>query len=422
MVEREADRTEYKVDLILHTKANMDSTTLAPRVAHRAGVDVNELEVLPNKIRLTVHQDRLDDLASLDSVNRIEEVRPKRVYNDQARGILQADALFTSTGYQGANQTICVADTGFDQGEDSSTNIHPAFVGRIPSLAKAWDTSDFKDRDGHGTHVCGSVCGNGIYRDSIHGKHISVKGTAPAAKLMVQSLSWYSDADKQWEFGTPSDLAKDLFTYPYEKEIRIHNDSWGTEWDEHAGQLGYEADATAIDSFVGNHQDFVVLIAAGNDAKKKNHGASQIGANAAAKNCITVGATGTTRPNDGNRYIADVPASSRKTDTAITDTAIFSSRGPTRPPLESQSRATTGRIKPDVVAPGVAILSAASRAVAKDADVRTEYGPSNDEDWLFMSGTSMATPLVAGCVALLREALHEHGKKKNPAQLWSKLY
>src|SRR5450432_2415090 len=102
MVEREADQTKYEVDLILHDNPNMNSTALAPYVAHRAGVDVNELEVLPNKIRLTVHQDKLDDLAALDSVNRIEEVRPKSVYNDQARGILQADALFTSTRYQGA--------------------------------------------------------------------------------------------------------------------------------------------------------------------------------------------------------------------------------------------------------------------------------------------------------------------------------
>jgi len=114
MIEREADRTEYEVDLILHDHPDMDSTALAPYVARSAGVDVNELEVLPNKIRLTVYQDKLDDLAAFDSVNRIKEVRPKCVYNDQARGILQADVLFTSTGYQGAGRIICVADTGFD--------------------------------------------------------------------------------------------------------------------------------------------------------------------------------------------------------------------------------------------------------------------------------------------------------------------
>ena len=414
MVEKEADRTEYEVDLILHTEANIGSTALAPQVAQRAGVDVNELEVCPTKIRLTVHQDRLNDLAALDSVNRIEEVRPKTLYNDQARGILQADALFTSTGYQGASQIICVADTGFDQGiacDDSSTKVHPAFAGRIERLVSLWAANDSKDRIGHGTHVCGSICGSGTYADSIQGEGISVKGTAPAAKLMVQSMSVYDDRYKRWKIKIPMYLPT-LFSVPYDLGIRIHNDSWGNEWDEKSGQLGYEDDATAIDNFVYNHPDFVVLVAAGNAADKENHGASQIGANSAAKNCITVGATGTTRPNDGQRYDAKERALSGKTDTAV-----FSSRGPTKPTIDAQGRETPGRIKPDVVAPGVVVLSAASRSVAANDAVRKRYGLSKDKDWLFMSGTSMATPLVAGCVALLREALYEHGKKQPSAAL-----
>ena len=74
-----------------------------------------------------------------------------------------------------------------------------------------------------------------------------------------------------------------------------------------------------------------MLVAAGNDAKKENHGPSQIGDNSAAKNCITVGATGTTQPNDGERYCPGVPAHSE-----ITDTATFSSRGPTKSTVDSQ--------------------------------------------------------------------------------------
>lgn len=414
MVERETDRTEYEVDLILHDHPNMNSTALAPYVAHSAGVDVNELEILSNKIRLTVHQDKLDDLAALDSVNRIEEVRPKSLYNDQARGILQADALSTSTGYQGAGQIVCVADTGFDQGmadDDSSVKVHPAFAGRVERLVSLWVAGDSKDPIGHGTHVCGSVCGSGIYADSVQGKDVSVKGTAPAAKLMMQSMSTYSDTLKRWILKAPADMST-LFSVPYDLGIRIHNNSWGDTWDEKKGQLGYEADATTIDKFIYENQDFVVLIAAGNDADEKNHGTSQIGDNGAAKNCITVGATGTTRPNDGQRYYPDVPALS-----GMTDTAIFSSRGPTLSTIDAQRRATPGRIKPDVVAPGVVILSAASRSVAADAAVRRRNGNSSDTDWLFMSGTSMATPLVAGCVALIREALQKHGKQHPSAAL-----
>jgi serine protease AprX len=70
----------------------------------------------------------------------------------------------------------------------------------------------------------------------------------------------------------------------------------------------------------------------------------------------------------------------------------FSSRGPTK----------EGRIKPDVAVPGTSILLARSRA--------SSLSPSNiwgtaGGDWVYMGGTSMATPLVAGCVAVLRETL-----------------
>lgn len=75
--------------------------------------------------------------------------------------------------------------------------------------------------------------------------------------------------------------------------------------------------------------------------------------------------------------------------------AAFSSRGPT---FES-------RIKPDVVAPGTGILSARSSLV-NDAGL---FGTSDDPQWMFEAGTSMATPLVSGCAAVIRQAL-----KSNP--------
>jgi subtilisin family serine protease len=68
----------------------------------------------------------------------------------------------------------------------------------------------------------------------------------------------------------------------------------------------------------------------------------------------------------------------------------YSSRGPTR----------DHRIKPDVVAPGSTILSAKSRL----ATANPRWGPSPDGDYMFDAGTSMATPLVAGCAAVVRES------------------
>ncbi len=80
--------------------------------------------------------------------------------------------------------------------------------------------------------------------------------------------------------------------------------------------------------------------------------------------------------------------------------AAFSSRGPAKDDIG-------GRYKPDVVAPGTSILSTHSR----DAQIGSFWGKSEDELYAFEGGTSMATPLVAGCVAVVRQyfqSKHNH--------------
>ncbi len=85
--------------------------------------------------------------------------------------------------------------------------------------------------------------------------------------------------------------------------------------------------------------------------------------------------------------------------------AAFSGRGPT----------TDRRIKPDVVAPGTSILSTRSRDVVTAS---TDWGVSKDPAFFFDGGTSMATPLVAGCSALVREYLiKDHSLSKPSAAL-----
>jgi hypothetical protein len=414
LVEGQEDQTEYEVDVILHDRPNVSTAELAPYVAEKAEVDINELEIGSKKIRLTLHQDRLDDVASLDSVNRIEEVRPKTVYNNHAREILRADDIATASRYTGADQIICVADTGFDQGKADHDKVHPAFVGRIKHLKSWWLPGDAKDPDGHGTHVCGSISGSGIYTaTSSKGEALHIKGTAPGALLMVQAMSKWSPSWRKWILKPPMEI-DNLFVEAYQQEARIHNNSWGDTWDKVAGQLDYNNDATAVDKFVHEHQDFVVLIAAGNDAEEENHGESQIGDNGAAKNCITVGATGSTRANDSYKHKPGSPGHLKPTDTAH-----FSSRGPTKCSKNCKCEDVIGRIKPDVVAPGVAILSAGSRSTTDNQRslFKRRFGNSQDEDWFFMSGTSMATPLVAGCVALMREALQKIQKHHPSAAL-----
>src|SRR5205823_12312648 len=103
------------------------------------------------------------------------------------------------------------------------------------------------------------------------------------------------------------------------------------------------------------------------------------GSPATAKNVIATGAseniTGTLAATYG--LYADGP------DTM----ADFSSRGP----------CADGRIKPDLVAPGSWIASAASSAAANEAAIA--WTPIDDY-YVYMGGTSMAGPHAAGAAAV----------------------
>jgi subtilisin family serine protease len=72
--------------------------------------------------------------------------------------------------------------------------------------------------------------------------------------------------------------------------------------------------------------------------------------------------------------------------------AEFSSRGPVQ---------GLGQVKPDVTAPGVAILSATVRVGSADQNTGTMFDPTG---YIHASGTSFSGPHVAGAVALVKQA------------------
>jgi serine protease AprX len=296
-----------------------------------------------------------------------------------------------ATRFEGQGELVAGADTGFDTG--STTDVHPAFKGRVHKLVGLGRPGRSDDPQGHGTHVAGSVLGDG--ESATMGGRI--RGTAPQATLYLQST-----LDSGGGLGgLPPDL-RDLFTPAYQESARVHTNSWGST----VPGLPYDSSAREIDAMVWENQDLVICFAAGNDGTDDNGNgvvdAGSIGSQAAAKNCITVGASENDRPDFAHTYGEYWPGNFRvkplSTDLQADDPegmVAFSSRGPTQ----------EGRIKPDVVAPGTCILSTLSRAVRRPS---TDFGESGDPLFFFDSGTSMATPLVAGCVAVLRSALRAH--------------
>jgi serine protease AprX len=378
------------VEVVLHK----DSMTDAVRnlIATTAGVDPNQIQAGRGKIRLTVEDRRLDRLAAIDEVHHIERYYPPRLANNIARGILTADQAQAAGTMRGEGQIVCVADTGFDRG--ATDDVHPAFEGRVLRLY-ALGRDNASDPDGHGTHVCGSVLG-----DLTAGDGTIVRGTAPAARLVMQSVL----ASDGGLGGLPVDL-HDLFLPPYRDDgARVHTNSWGG-----AAEGAYTANSSEVDDFVVGHRDCVICFAAGNDGNDASAtgvvALGSVGSPATAKNCITVGAAESNRPDFmippadapteyGEGWPQDFPAPPISSDRVANNPegmAAFSSRGP----------AANHRVRPDVVAPGTAILSTKSRVATADG-----WGPYlPDPRFFFDGGTSMATPLVAGCATVVRQYL-----------------
>ena len=391
------DATRVTVDVVLHR--NADVRKAARRVAAAAHLNDDQVTVAGHKIRLTLKMRRLEDVAALDEVRHIERVFARKLANSVARTILRVPSPVAANGAAGKGEVVAVADTGFDKG--STTDVHPAFAGRVKKLYALGRPGRKDDPDGHGTHVAGSVLGDGV--SSADGP---VRGAAPAAKLVLQSL-----LDSQDGLGGLPDSLIDLFTPPYKTDLaRVHTNSWGSP-----GNLGvYDQQAHEVDEFVFTHRDMLICFAAGNEGRDGDANgqidAGSVTPPGTAKNCLTVGACEDNRPTQtltyGQGWPNDFPANPIRSDRVANNPegmVAFSSRGPTH----------DERIKPDVVAPGSYILSTRSRATKSHG-----WGLTADPLFMFDGGTSMATPLVAGCVAVVRAFLRStRGLKKPSAAL-----
>ena len=329
------------------------------------GSDLTGSEGRWGTVRGEIDRDALTALARHPAVMWIDRESQPYVFNDLARWVIQSgDATSRRTpihdrGLRGAGQVVTVADTGLDY--DHPAFADPAVPAPGPGHRKVSAyyvptnaTGDATDIGiNHGTHVAGSVAGDdgtwGTYDGDATGSGAATgahDGQAFAASLQVQDIS----LDGNYVL-PPPDL-HDMYRDALSRGSWIHTNSWGLCCGD------YIAEAAQTDDFVWQNPDFVVLYAAGNRGPERNTTNSY----GLAKNAITVGAT-----VNGEGMDAVAP---------------FSSRGP----------GPGGRLKPDVMAPGVEVWSAAGCDFASGCDPYME-----------LSGTSMATPAVAGAAALVRE-------------------
>lgn len=251
---------------------------------------------------------------------------------------------------------VAVIDTGVDGGHpdfdyDQGKTICYKYDGSNWYKTENSDTSS-----GHGTHCGGISTGNG---DASSGAR---KGTAPGATLIglgvgdLLFINFGLDA-YEWVYEHTRPDANEM-------NIRVVSNSWGTagrEYDPNdsitiiAGQLAWDNNVVSVFAAGNSGGD-------GSDIQTNPYGNIPVVINVAA---LTHDGTG----------VAD-----------------FSSRG----------QADKEETWPDIGAPGVNIWATAPRGTIIDGAERTSNG--GDIYYMAISGTSMATPHIAGIVGLLFQA------------------
>jgi len=260
--------------------------------------------------------------------------------------MIGADKVWDEFDVRGAGIVVGQSDSGVD-------GTHPAIRRQYRGYNQGddynwfdpWDgTTSPNDEGGHGTHTMGTILG----ADGI--------GVAPDAQ-------WIGCVNLDRNLGNPA-LYLDcmqfmLAPFPHggdpfkngdpSKAVHVMNNSWGCPEIE-----GCDPDALKVAADNLRYAGIFVVVSTGNDGP----------------NCETVSS-----PLSLYDSVFSVGAIDQ-----YGDMADFSSRGPV-------TADGSGRMKPDIAAPGVDILS----ALPEDT-----YGPN--------SGTSMAGPHLVGVVALIWSA------------------
>jgi len=306
----------------------------------------------------TIETNLLDELLEVKGVVFLTLNGEMRMTLDNAIGIHHVDTVW-DYGYTGEGISIAIIDTGIDplhvglnDFDDDPTTNDPKVVAFYDALDDSGDDGSGEtepyDDQGHGSHCAGISAGTGAVDENPMGGDDSkpYRGVAPDAWLVGVKVL---DSGGSGSFAEVMRGMEWTIDNKIKYNIRAASMSLGGVWlveltqeqEERITHLANEMVAAGIS----------LMIAAGNSA-----GYGTIGTPGAAKDVITVGATEDSK-----------------------DLAVYSSNGPTH----------EGQIKPNVAAIGSAVMSVEA---------------NSGNGYASYSGTSMATPMVAGMAVLLLQA------------------
>src|SRR6266571_4210482 len=369
------------VQVIIDTKPSGSSQAFSNLIDRISQLGGGVSRILNNNKQLAVNLPAaaVRVLASDNAVRYISLDRPTQVMGhlETTTGAAMARSYGTySTGtIDGGGIGIAVLDSGIYAAHHS---FGPGGTSRVVASIDFTGEGRTDDPYGHGTHVAGVAAGNN------HVAQGAYTGIAPGANLInVRVLGSLGQGSTSNAIAGIDWCIANKILY----NIRVLNLSLG---------------ATAVDSYVNDplcqavrrafNAGLVVCVAAGNNGKdaaghKVYGGIHSPGIEPSA---ITVGAA--------NSFGTDSRA-----DDSVTS---FSSRGPTRGYVTDALgvKKYDNLIKPDLVAPGNKILEPEAPfnyLVQQTPSLDGNVSPSCFHEMMSMSGTSMATPAVAGAAALI---------------------
>lgn len=364
-------RARHKTRVIVHG----DRARLR-EIASRHGVRVVRemqheavLEATGAQVDALAAEAGVDHLSGDARVHSTMGVSNKSTAADQTRkgyaGLLLG--LGAISGVTGQGIGIALLDSGVSQ--------HKALASRVvANVSMVTGDASTNDTFGHGTHIAGIIAGNASAASGVTSAYSG--GIAPGAHLVnVRVLG--NDGT-----GLTSDVIAGIDWVVANKaryNIRVMNISLGHSVQEPA------ATDPLCEAVERAFKAGIVVIASSGNRGKTEDGRKILGGVTSPGNspyAITVGAL-----NTWNTVM-------RSDDTVTT----YSSRGPTRYDLA---------VKPDVVAPGNKVVSLkAPGSYLAAAYPTTHVGGTGTNAYMRLSGSSMATGVVSGGVALLL-----HGNK-----------
>jgi subtilisin family serine protease len=337
-----------------------------------------------NGVALDLTPAEAEQLAAMPGIRAVTPDFERFTQTERGPLWIKADTVWNGTAgvtSRGEGVVVGVIDSGINSTHPSfaatasgftHTNPRPGFLGFCVANANACTTkligvydfvsggtngtaSNAGDPDGHGTHVASTAVGNPV-DTTFSGTPLTITGVAPRSNLIAYRGCGSTPGSRSCGANSGSILIASI-NQAIADSVDVINYSIGGE--------AYDPWLTVGGSVNSDHEAFLAAREAG---------------------IVVVAAAGNDGPNPGTHgspsnapWVVAVAAVTHDRTGAGDRLASFSGRGPVVP---------LGVIKPDVAAPGVSIRAA-----------------DNDTNGVaVLSGTSMASPHVAGAAALISAA------------------